>query len=166
MKRSSAALALLFQILPAVLARPVQLSCGTHSQRSREEIQLHRQSLRRHIKSERKNAAASAHADAGNIAIIDDSDGVVARRNAFNLNQRTLRFIPVNSASGYMYQLDAGSYDPVAAGAGNLLTGIGDDDTREVPLPFPFPFFARQYSSIFINSDGNASFLEGDKAIT
>ena len=38
--------------------------------------------------------AVSANRDAGNIAIIEDTDGVVARQNEFNLDLKTLRFTP------------------------------------------------------------------------
>ncbi len=135
-------------------ARQQPTVCGNHAARSQEELYLHRQArknLRRQI---------ATLPDSGQIAVLDDSGGVVARRNAFNLSQRTLRFVP--SGGQYSYQLDADTYDSAAAATGTIVAGIGDDDSRMVVLPFSFPFYGVQYQSIFVNSDGNLTFGSGD----
>lgn len=176
MQQRSFVLALLL-CLPAFSAREEQVSCGTHAENWREEVQLHRASRRAGIArqrpasalrlaGERTVAGVSVRADAGNIAILDDTAGVVARRNPFNLDKRTVRFIPSSDVLRYRYEVAGDTYDSSAALAGSVLNGIGDDDTREVPLPFPFPFFGQRYTSVFINSDGNVSFGKGDKSIT
>jgi hypothetical protein len=41
---------------------------------------------------------------------------------------------------------------------------LGDDDTRQVPLPFAFPFNGTSYTSVFINSNGNLTFGSGSFA--
>ena len=46
------------------------------------------------------------------------------------------------------------------------MSGLGDDDSRELSLPFTFPFFGIQQNSFHLNSDGNISFGSGDTAIT
>ncbi len=40
--------------------------------------------------------------------------------------------------------------------------GLGDDDYVEVDLPFAFPFCGMTYTSVFVNSNGNVTFGEGD----
>lgn len=142
-------------------------ACGTHRDRWREEIHLHaRVDSKRRI-SPLTAIAPSAAFDIGQIAILEDSDGVVARRNAFNLDQRTIQFSPVDSAATrYRFQTGQAGYDEAAATAATPLSQIGDDDTAEVALPFTFPFFGAAYQRIFVNSDGNLTFLAGDAAIS
>ena len=53
-----------------------------------------------------------------------------------------------------------------AASAGTLIAGLGDDDSALVPLPFPFPFFGASYRQVYINSDGNLTFLAAESAST
>jgi uncharacterized protein (TIGR03437 family) len=127
-----------------------------------EELALHRSSVRKLARDRVTLAAPSANFDAGNIAVLEDDGGVIARRNDFTLNNRLLRFQPLASdASKYGYELDAASYDSAAAAAGTQIT-LADDDSQELQLPFPFPFFGAQFSKLHINSDGNLTFLSTD----
>jgi uncharacterized protein (TIGR03437 family) len=117
----------------------------------------------------RDSASAAALApsqDIGDIAILPDDGGVVARRNAFDLDQQTLTFLPAPPLTGaYEYQVSGASYDAAAATAGTLLA-LADDDTRMVPLAFPFPFFGNTLQNVFVNSDGNLTFTQGDNGAT
>ena len=147
--------------------------CGTHREKSREELFLHRQSMRKRAHDPRAavpleaGGTPSAARDFGNIAIIEDSDGVVARQNEFNLDGRTVRFTPAQAdTTQYTYAFADSSYDTAAASSGAALDGLGDDDTRTVSLPFPFPFFGSTYNQIFVNSDGNLTFVAGDEEST
>src|SRR6478752_1269924 len=150
-------------------ARQEQRSCGSHPDKWREELRLH---LSSDVSQAKKRLAAGGKsaiqplADLGNISHLDESDGVIARRNPFNLNLKTLRFLPVGNTQKYSYELAADTYDASAAQAGTLLTALGDDDSREVTIPFAFPFFGVEWRSVYINSDGNLSFGAGDTAIT
>src|SRR4051794_7322484 len=77
--------------------------CGTHRDRAQEELFLHRR-----IAAKRKSLAPNAGAtpaarDIGEIAILEDSDGVIARRNDFNLDLKTIRFTPLDAAR-YRFQ--------------------------------------------------------------
>ena len=152
-----------------VFARLDPELCGTHPEKTKEEVFLHRQAVRRRAALKADPAvrprAAEPH-DAGEIALIDDSNGVVGRRNPFDLNRKTLVFIPGQpNAAAYRFELGDGSYDETAASSGTRVD-VGDDDTREFDLPFPFPFFGHVYQQIFINSDGNATFTAGDAGST
>ncbi len=168
--RSTFAFAVLALSGASIAARnPGTPGCGTHVDRSREELYLHHQSERtlgplraRRLKSFAA-AAANTNRDFGNIAVIDDSDGVVARRNQFNLLKKTVTFQPASTgAASYSFSVADGSLGSSAADGEAKVEGIGDDDTRETVLPFSFPFFGATYRSIHINSDGNLTFIKGD----
>ncbi len=40
---------------------------------------------------------------------------------------------------------------------------VSDDDSASIPLGFSFPFFGQSYTSVYVNSDGNLTFGQGDK---
>jgi uncharacterized protein (TIGR03437 family) len=170
MRTYSAALAALL-VVPLLQARQDKFSCGTHPDRWQEEFHLHAQSGRHGIKrlrapgsarlaSEREIGGRTVLPDIGNIAILDDSDGVVSRRNSFNLNRRSLVFTPRGEA--YRYEVSGDTYDATAAAAGTPVSGLADDDSREISLPFPFPWYGQQYQTVYVNSDGNLTFTGGD----
>jgi len=153
------------------IARQIKVICGTSPEKRKEELHLHRQAvLARRASQLQANgtqggAQRSAGRDIGNVAIIDDSDGVVAKRNPFNLDVSTLTFTPTTSkATAYKFRLTGDPYD-TAASAGHAVK-LGDDDFREEPIPFPFAFFGKTYQNVFINSDGNLTFNAGDDAST
>jgi len=57
--------------------------------------------------------------------------------------------------SGGRYVLDAFAIN-------GFLLSLGDDDSEEVSLGFDFPFNGTDYSSVFVNSNGNLTFGAGD----
>lgn len=130
--------------------------CGTYPGQALEELDLHRKSLR----AGKFKAATGRQSSrlAGDILVLEDADGVVARRNPFNLVNRSVTFLPANE--GYRFTTANASLDtnPI----GERITGLGDDDTREFDLPFPFRFYGVTHSKIFVNSDGNLTFGGGD----
>lgn len=142
--------------------RHAALDCGTTRETPAERQFFHRRALKRAPR--RRVAGTAAVRDIGNIAIMDDSNGVVARQNDFNLDGQTLQF--TLQAGAYRYAISNGGYDAAAAAAGSPLAALDDDDTRLVSLPFPFPFFGASYSQIYVNSDGNLTFTAGDSAST
>lgn len=152
-------LSLLLLVLPGE-AKNDPSGCATHREGSHEAIFLHRQHLAQRAKLPRAAAATPAH-DFGDICILSDADGVVGRRNPFTLDNKTVTFTPANG--GYTFAVSAGTYSS-AEEAGSSLDGMGDDDTRPVPLPFAFPYFGASYSLINVNSDGNLTFGAGDSA--
>ena len=104
--------------------------------------------------------------DNGNIAVVDNGNGVALPALPFDLDNQTLRFLPADdTASAYGWEVEEGGYDPVAASQGETLP-LGDDDSIARQLPFSFWFFGQSYSQVFINSDGNLTFGQGDSAST
>jgi hypothetical protein len=96
------------------------------------------------------------------IAVIDDGDGVYLPALPFDLDSRSLDFLPVAArATEYTYASSEGGFDAAAAASGDFLA-LGDDDAIRIPLQFSFPFFGRNYTSVFINSDGNLTFGQAD----
>ncbi|HXK02330.1 MAG TPA: hypothetical protein VMS37_07995 [Verrucomicrobiae bacterium] len=145
-------------------ARQDVAGCGTTRETSRERLFLHRQVRRMRALAV---SAPTADRDIGNVAIIEDSGGVVERLNQFNLDGSTLTFTPLAAgAASYRYAVSGASYDPAAATQGTAVAGLGDDDWRQFTLPFQFPFFGVNYSQIFLNSDGNLTFVAAEAAST
>lgn len=103
--------------------------------------------------------AHTADADNGQIAVLEDRGDLALLRNLFDLAGAGLQFAP--GAAYGVSRVDR----PVAATGGNKLA-LGDDDTREVTLPFEFPFFGQSYGRVWVNSDGNLTFGAGDSAST
>ncbi len=159
-------------LVPSGVARQIKVVCGSGPEQRKEEAHLHRQAELARRASRRQSPGARAESsvplsvDIGNVAILEDADGVVARRNLFNLDQQTLTFRPAApGATAYAFQMGAGSYDAAAAASGTL-TPLADDDFHEVPIGFPFPFFGQTYRNVFVNSDGNLTFVQGDNSST
>src|ERR1039457_1124224 len=162
-------LALILVCLSApVWARHDISVCGTTRETPNETLFLHRRAVRPRASRLLKPMAAvatAANRDIGNIAIIEDTDGVVERVNQFDLNNTTLTFTPsAPNAARYRYSVAQQDYDSGAAAQGTPLAALDDDDTRLVGLPFAFPFFGAAYNQVYVNSDGNLTFTAGDSA--
>lgn len=148
--------------------------CGTYPERVVTELALHRQYANQRVRSgyTMQASPAAAAVDHGNIAVIPDDGTLVMPANLFDLDQKSLTFQP--AATGYSVAAGEAPFDADAGAAGVLLNdpaalpadNIGDDGTREVALGFPFSYFGKSYSTVFINSDGNLTFLKGDTATT
>ena len=160
---------LFFVTLDSGFARQSLALCGSSPETSKEQRFLHRQALKaRRLSLMKAGLTAapelvSAARDMGNIVVMDDTGGVVSRRNDFNLDRKTVAFNPVTQdAARYRFQVTGDSYDAASADTGAPLTGLDDDDTRAVPLPFAFPYFGHSYRQVYVNSDGNLTFGDGD----
>ena len=159
-----------FLFLSASLAFPrrdAQL-CGTYPERAAEELALHRAAAPRRLLKQAASRLAAANRpaprDIGDIAILEDADGVVERRNPFNLAQRSIAFTR-NSTGAYAFSVSAQpAYDATLAQAGTVVEGLGDDESRSLALPFAFRFYGSVHNRIFLNSDGNLTFGSGDAA--
>ena len=150
--------------------RPSQLSnhsfCGAYPGRIFDELRkakvVHQLvELRRSQLALRTNRVATG--DVGNIAVIEDDGTIVSQANPFDLTGTNLRMTP-NGTGAYALSTQPGS---INQDLGTKLS-LTDDDFREIAFPtgFKFPFFGTNYSSVFINSDGNITFTQGDSAHT
>ena len=162
---------LFFLLCLAMFGKGAKESCGTYPERVKEELlrsklNVERRELERVFRKLGGLAASEdvkgAARDIGNIAVIEEDPGIISRRNLFNLNQKTLRFLPV--ANGYRVELAALEGGGVAQRQTLQGLDLGDDDARRVELPFAFPFYGKSYRSVFVNSDGNVSFEEADSS--
>jgi hypothetical protein len=98
--------------------------------------------------------------DIGEIAVLQDTGDLVLPSNTYDLKNVGLRFAP--SGSSYsVSKIDAG----FRSALGSRVT-LGDDDSASIGIPFQFPFYGTPQTSAFVNSDGNITFGEEDKAST
>jgi uncharacterized protein (TIGR03437 family) len=166
MRRGVVSLGLWLVLIPVADARQDPRVCGTHPELGAERLYLHRQAMRARggaAGARREAAGRPAARDIGQIAVLEDADGVVGRLNPFNLDRRTVVFSPsAAQAARYRFRTQEASYDAAAA-AGTRLS-LSDDDSTLAALPFPFPFFGASYQRMFVNSDGNLTFVSGDNA--
>ena len=104
--------------------------------------------------------ARAATEDVGEVAVIQDAGDLLTPPNAFDLTGLGLRFTRSGS-----------SYD-VSRMAAALRSSLGsrirleDDDSIAFTLAFTFPLYGQGQSRAFVNSDGNITFDEEDRAST
>lgn len=128
----------------------------------REELFLHRRSIAELArKGLLRSATGPIGKDIGNIAVMYDSGGVVARRNPFNLLNRGIFFSAV-AGNRYGFRAAEAAFDTEASTNGTRIDGLQDDDTRRFSLPFAFTFYGQTYREVWVNADGNVSFVVGD----
>ena len=163
-KRSIALLLGLFCATSRLVSRQDLPGCGTHAEKASEQRDLHRRAtIQREKTGFRRLAAASR--DVGESAVLEDAGDIVSQPLTFSLELRTVAFVPAaGDASRYRFESGPASYDQGLASRGTILSGLADDDAREISLPFPFPFFGATRTSLFINSDGNLTFGARDTA--
>jgi uncharacterized protein (TIGR03437 family) len=164
-------------IAPTIsVSEETQRSCGSHPDRLQAELQLHRKARQKRLSRGGGVGLQSATAAIerrpatsvrGDVVLMSETDGVVSRRNDFDLDNRTIVFAPTGAdASGYRFSLEGASYDITAAAAGTPIEDFADDDSREMSIPFSFPYYGKTYSTVHINSDGNLTFESGDTETT
>ena len=102
----------------------------------------------------------AASEDIGDVAVVQDAGDLITPPNPFDLTGAGLRFSRTGS-----------SYD-VTRITGGFRSGIGsrieleDDDSVPFTLPFNFPLYGQSQPRAFVNSDGNITFEEEDRAST
>jgi hypothetical protein len=131
--------------------------CGTARHGARDAVWAHRERVERAGPS--RTSAGGASEDVGEVAVILDQGDLAFFRNPMDLQQAGLLFAP----SGDGYQVTRADR-PVDAPGTPL--SLGDDDSRPVELPFPFLFYGQEYRQVFVNSDGNLTFVQADAAST
>jgi hypothetical protein len=141
-------------LAPAVVAGPAARSdlphCATGEVGSRDLLVL--SEYWRQTASARAASTARGDFDRDHVAVLEDAGDLVARRNPFDLDGAALRFSPRDGDAYSLARLDL-ALDP----PGTSL-GLGNDDAREVELPFAFPFYGVSYTRAFVHADGSLSF--------
>jgi hypothetical protein len=103
----------------------------------------------------------AATEDIGDIAVLQDEGDLVQRPNQLDIRNIGLRWTR-NGAGGYdVRKIDA----TFRSNLGSRFT-LEDDDSEPATLRFPFGFYGRSHSQAFVNSDGNVTFEEDDRAST
>lgn len=105
--------------------------------------------------------AAGEALDIGEIAVLQDEGDLIAPPNPYDLRNTGLRF-SANAAGGY----DVTRIDSAFRSALGSRLALEDDDSEPAGVPFPFPFYGRTTTAAFVNSDGNITFDEEDRAST
>src|SRR5260221_7902500 len=98
--------------------------------------------------------------DVGEIAVIQDTGDLILPLNPFDVRSTGLRF--TRGGSRYTRAKIDGTF---RAALGTRVT-LTDDDSTPVTVPFSFPFYGTAQTAAFVNSDGNVTFGEEDKAST
>jgi hypothetical protein len=99
--------------------------------------------------------------DQGQIAVLRDDGDLILPANPYDLRSTAVTFERTGVGafdlrrSDRTFQTSVG--DKVA---------LDDDDSGAITLPFVFPFYSGRYSELFINSDGNLTFVSDDHAST
>ena len=131
--------------------------CGTYPGSDLVQVVSSREaSARRGVRAAASNRASAVVSQAGGVAMLVDQGDLVFNANTLDLQGKGLEFRPGYSVS----RVDR------PMGPDGTLLALGDDDSREVPLPFAFPFFGKTYDKAFVNSDGNLTFEAKDDAST
>ena len=100
--------------------------------------------------------------DENNIAILEDRNGdLIIPANRFDLANVGIRFEP--AGAGYAV---TGTGAAFRGQLGRRLNLSDDDSSTSQTIAFPFQFYGRAFTSLFVNSDGNLTFGEGDSAST
>jgi hypothetical protein len=133
---------------------------GSSRWRVLDALWTHRQHAERELPTQQITTGRSA-VDVGEIAVVQDEGDLVLSPNQFDLRGAGIRFTR-NSSGGYDARRIDGAF---RTALGRQLT-LTDDDTLQVDVPFGFGFYGRQQTVAFVNSDGNVTFEEGDKAST
>jgi hypothetical protein len=141
-------------LAPAVVAGPAALPdpprCATGEVGSRDMLVL--SEYWRQAASVRAASTPRGDFDRDHVAVLEDAGDLVARRNPFDLDGAALRFSPRGGDAYALARLDLALAPP-----GTSL-GLGNDDARELELPFAFPFYGVSYTRVFVHADGSLSF--------
>ncbi len=144
----------------AASATKGQAALDRHGRRlAQEAIWRHEAATRR--RATPLTAAPGATQDVGEIAVIEDQGDIITPANALDLKGVGLTFRPAASG-GYNIASGPSTFQSTL---GTRLT-LGDDDTRPVSTGFAVPFFGKNQTAGFVNSDGNITFEVGDNAST
>lgn len=99
--------------------------------------------------------------DIGQIAVVRDEGDIILPANAYDLRSLAVTFARTG-VGGFDLRPSTRSFQ---SSVGQKIT-LGDDDSASVTLPFTVPFYSGRYTQLFVNSDGNITFVSDDHAST
>jgi hypothetical protein len=149
---------------PADVVQPKATADGdraTRRGRLYEELWKHQAAVNRRRLAPATVVPEAIAQDIGQIAVIRDQGDIILPPNAFDLRTARVTFTR-NASGGYDVRRSDRQFQ---TSVGDKLT-LGDDDSTVVTLPSPFPFYAGRYGELFVNSDGNVTFGNDDRAST
>jgi hypothetical protein len=146
---------------PESLSRKTNVVDGNPRGRLLDALWLHRSREGRIRRDPTLTGAGRDSVDVGEIAVIQDEGDLIESPNAYDLRHLGLRYT-VNSAGGYNVTRTDGAFRTTV---GSRVT-LTDDDSVRVNVPFSFSFYGRSQTTAFVNSDGNVTFEEEDRAST
>src|SRR4051812_15733726 len=116
MRRLGSAVLLFAALSTDTFARLEAPGCGTSRDSAAQALFLNRQMSRTRRALAAGTTAAPNDRDIGNIAVMEDSGGLLERLNQFNLDGSTVTFTPAAAnAAKYRYVTSGQSYDAAAA---------------------------------------------------
>jgi hypothetical protein len=142
---------------------PEQFVCNTNLDRTVEAVAIARQN-RQKLALALGGFNQTTTDDLNNIAILRDDGTVLTSPNRLDVGNSSIAFVPVVEGLFLRYSVLAG---PAAFDNGEgsaVAVGLGDDDSAQISLPFPFTFYGTSYTNVFLNTDGNLTFVSGDNA--
>jgi hypothetical protein len=149
------------QATAAARARKRESIDGDPRWRVLESLWIHKAAVARRDASTAAATAPRDTADIGEIAVLQDEGDLILPPNPFDLRNQGVRFTR-NGAGGYdVRRIDAAFRTTL----GTRLT-LTDDDSAQADVGFGFQFYNSPQSVAFVNSDGNITFGEEDKAST
>ena len=147
---------------PRAAASKTQVIDGDPRWRVLDALWLNRASGVRTARGTAPNQATGRNAvDVGEIAVLQDQGDIILPPNTYDLLSLGLRF-RANSAGGY----DVSRIGAAFRGTLGTRVTLEDDDSVQRDVPFAFPFYGQSHQVAFINSDGNITFEEEDRAST
>jgi hypothetical protein len=104
---------------------------------------------------------AATSEDEGQIAVLRDDGDLILPANPYDLRSTAVTFAR-NGVGGFDLRRSERTFQ---SSVGDKIA-LDDDDSATFALPFAFPFYSGRYSQLFINSDGNLTFVSEDHAST
>lgn len=140
-----------------------KVACGT-SRSAREALFLHDQRmLRRPGFAPVALSVPTAVRKIGEIAVIEATSDIVAPPNPFDLSRKQITITP----SGSTFTVESSSIDAgTAISTPGMVLDLEDDDFSRIELPFEFPFYGTDYTRLYVQSDGNITFIYPEASST
>ena len=149
--------------LPLFAASDQNDWCGTGGPETTKYLLSVHEKHVRELKALATVAPTTRFTDMGEIAVMEGNSKTLIQPNPFDLAGKKLTFKP-NAAGEYTLKVTNGS---VSSTQGNPVS-LQDDDSEQITFTsgFHFPFYDEDFTSAFVNSDGNLTFKMKDDAST